>query len=135
MKILRFLPVAAVLSASLMTSGCISVHTAIPKSEKAQDYYRVTTADFEGKRIAEYVSEGRVKQTEDGFTFWAVQRRIFEPGVMEFHYPLGRNVTVAASNTVSVPTQKPEWLVKLDSSWEAKQPAMECAPVVLEPHP
>ena len=135
MKFLHFFPVAATLCVSLLLTGCVSVETTPPKAEKEQDYYRVTTADFQGKRIAEFVSEGPVKRTEDGFTFWAVQRRIFEPEIMEFHYPLGRTVTVAASNTVSIPTRKPEWLVCLDHSWEGKQAAVDGQIVGVAPSP
>ena len=114
MKFSRFCLLATVVFGSVLLSGCFTAYPRPPKPERAQDYYRVVTADFEGKRIAEYVSEGEVIQDDDGFRFWAVQRRIYEPTVMEFHYPLGRKVTVAASNTVAVPTTKPLWLKCLD---------------------
>ena len=124
MKLSRFLPVAAICWAVVFLNGCYTVYPHPPKAVREQDYYRVVTADFEGKRIAEFVSEGPVKETDDGFTFWAVQRRIFEPKVLEFHYPLGRQVTVAASNTVSTPTCKPHWLECLDGDC----PPEDCKP-------
>jgi len=114
MKLSRIHLLAAGCCLPVLLGGCYTVNPTPPKAPRAQDYYRVVTSDFEGKRIAEYISEGPVKITDDGFTFWAVQRAIFEPKAMEFHYPLGRQVTVAASNTVSVPAHKPQWLECLD---------------------
>lgn len=122
MKLSRIQLLAAGCCLPLFLAGCYTVDPKPPTAGRAQDYYRIVTADFEGKRIAEYVSEGPVKKSDDGFTFWAVQRRIFEPKEMEFRYPLGRQMTVAASNTVSVPACKPKWLECLDG----EIPAAEC---------
>lgn len=78
------------------------------------EYWRVVSSDFEGRRIAEFIAEGRVRETEDGYCFRAVQRRIFTPYALEFHYPLGRPVTVNASNVVVTPATKPLWLENVD---------------------
>jgi hypothetical protein len=79
-------------------------------------YSRVITSDFEGRTIAEYIAEGPVCETKCGFRFRAVERRIFTPMALEFRYPMGRPVTVAASNIVAMPSYKPCWLAAMDAS-------------------
>ena len=79
-------------------------------------YSRVISSDFEGRTIAEYIAEGPVCETRCGFRFRAVERRIFQPVELEFRYPLGRPVTVAASNLVALPSYKPCWLAAMDAS-------------------
>ena len=97
-----------------MLAGCYSVHPRGPRPPRIPVYYRVVTSDFEGRPIAEYIAEGKVVQDDEGFHFWAVQRRIFEPKQMDFRYPQGRKITAAASNTVAKPIEKPLWLKQLD---------------------
>ena len=126
MKLFRIFPLAALLSVCGLLNGCFTVHTKQPRPVRAPLYYRVVTSDFEGKRIAEYVAEGEVIKTDDGFTFNAVQRKSFGPPVECYRYPLGRPITVQASNVVSLPTCKPLWLRELDHDGEG-----ECKDVVV----
>lgn len=73
-------------------------------------YSRVTTSDFEGRCIAEYIAEGPVEETRGGFIFRAVERRIYQPTPLTFRYPLGRPVVAVASNIVVDPAPRPPWL-------------------------
>jgi len=96
---------------------------ALPAAPVPAAYSRVLASDFEGRAIAEYIAEGPVFETELGFRFRAVERRIFRPRPLVFRYPLGRPVTVAASNLLATPACKPAWLIALEAQGMA-----ECEP-------
>lgn len=101
------------LGATALVSGCAHsprevVVTPVPT------YSKVVSSDFEGRWIAEFIAEGKVRKAEGGYSFTAVQRRIFRPVPLEFHYPLGRPMTVIATNVIVTPASKPLWLEKLD---------------------
>src|SRR5690606_18672217 len=104
MKPLSWFPFLFALTLVALLSGCASTR---PVRVSSTPYSSVVTSDFEGRWIAEYIAEGDVKKTEDGYRFNAVQRRIFQPATLEFLYPLGRPVTVLASNVVVTPAPKP----------------------------
>ena len=97
---------------SVAFSGC-STRGLLGSTPK---YWRIVSADFEGNWISEWVAEGDVKTVDGGYRFAAVQRRIFKPEQLEFHYPLGYPVTVAAPNVIVTPTTKPLWLSKVDGT-------------------
>ena len=111
--IFSFLPVVALCGASML-SGCACHRRTVVVATPVPAYSRVVSSDFEGHWIAEFVAEGEVLKAEKGYRFTAVQRRIFKPTVMEFHYPLGRPVTVIASNVIVTPAAKPLWLERMD---------------------
>ena len=111
---LRFLFTSVILCLCASLGGCLHVHTRPPTPKKAPIYYKVMASDFEGGRIADYVAEGEVLRADDGYRFSAVERRIYQPEVIEMHYPLGRVVTAKAPNVIVVPTDKPLWLRHLD---------------------
>lgn len=77
-------------------------------------YWQVVTMDVEGCWIAQYIAEGDVTKTCNGYRFVAMQRRIFQPVTLTFKYPLGRTVKVEAPNIVVTPTCKPLWLQELE---------------------
>ena len=104
----------AALGASALLSGCACSTRRAVILESDPTYSRVVSSDFEGRWIAEFVAEGPVRKTEGGFAFTAVQRRIFKPTTMEFHYPLGRPMKVIATNVIVTPANKPLWLERLD---------------------
>ena len=115
------LPVLA--GMALLLAGCCCKRRVVLLVPPPAPYSRVISSDFEGRPIAEYIAEGPVCETECGFRFRAVERRIFRPWVMEFRYPLGRPVTVAAPNVVATPSCKPCWLVAMDAT-----PTQDCGP-------
>lgn len=114
MQPFRFLLPVFVLWLCASLSGCFYAQTELPVPKRTPVYHKVMSTDFEGRRIAEYISEGEVIKTDDGFLFAAVQRRIFQPKVLEFRYPLGRVITVKTPNVIIVPATKPTWLRDLD---------------------
>lgn len=73
-------------------------------------YWQVVSTDVEGCWISEYIAEGEVIEACDGYRFRAVQRRTFQPVVLTYRYPLGRNVVAKAPNVIVTPTAKPLWL-------------------------
>jgi hypothetical protein len=119
--------------ASVLLSGCFNVYPHPPKPWRNGHYSKVMTSDFEGRPIAEFIAEGSVIKDEEGFHFYAVQRRIFEPEPLEFHYPLGRPVSVQASNVISIPVKKPEWLARLDGDGPAAAPSPAASPCPAKP--
>jgi len=104
--------VAGGLLGILLLAGCATPAPPPPSTETP--YARVVATDIRGRKIAEYVAEGKVSKTEEGTAFRAVERRVFSPKPMLIRYPLGRPVTVKAPNLLITPTQKPGWLVYLD---------------------
>ncbi|HWL50855.1 MAG TPA: hypothetical protein VNQ90_00365 [Chthoniobacteraceae bacterium] len=95
--------------------GCATRSTVVVEEVVSQPLYaRVVVADFRARPIAEYIAEGEVRKTSEGYAFRAVERRIFSPQPLRFRYPLGRPVTVSGSNVLVTPAAKPEWLVRTD---------------------
>jgi hypothetical protein len=71
-------------------------------------YYEVTTQDYRGEVIAVWISEGKVRHTEDGYWFIALERRVFHPDIVT-RYPLGKPTLVTAANVVITRTDPPGW--------------------------
>ena len=103
----------AALGATALFSGCAHSSRELVVLP-VPNYSKIVSSDFEGRWIAEFIAEGKVRKVEGGYSFTAVQRRIFRPVPMEFHYPLGRPMTVIATNVIVTPASKPLWLEKLD---------------------
>jgi len=103
---------AAGLLGVLILGGCTAPQPV--EGGREPSYSRVVVTDFRGRRIAEYVAEGKVRKTEEGTAFRAMQRQVFSPQPLLIRYPLGRPVTVKAPNLLIVPAPKPEWLRTLD---------------------
>ncbi len=106
MKLL-FLPVLALLA------GCHATGRYNPVISTTE-YSRVVATDLRGRPIAEYIAEGPVRDTAEGYRFRAVERRIYRPEQLTFRYPLGRPLTAGAPNLGVFPCHKPEWLAGLD---------------------
>ncbi len=99
----------------LLVAGCATRSTVeVEEVIVATPYARVVVADFRANPLAEYIAEGSVRPTDEGYRFQAVERRIFQPRLMVFRYPLGRPVTVTGSNVVITPAAKPTWLLRAD---------------------
>jgi len=77
-------------------------------------YWRVVSTDVEGCWISEYIAEGEITPTCNGYCFRAVQRRTFQPLTLTYKYPLGRFVKAQAPNIIITPTCKPYWLKVMD---------------------
>ena len=71
-------------------------------------YYEVTTQDYRGEVIAVWISDGKVRHTEDGYCFIALERRVFHPDIVT-RYPLGKPTLVTAANVVITRTDPPGW--------------------------
>ncbi len=84
------------------------------KEPSHQKYTRITVTDVGGDLISEWIAEGRVKKSEQGYTIRAVERRSGPPNPQVNQYPNGRISTVTGQNIVLEETEKPEWLRKLD---------------------
>lgn len=102
------------LISSLLVVGLLTGCSCFSWRHPQPRFYKVTTADFEGHPVAEWICEGKIHRVQDGYHFWAMQRRIFKPRILEFHYPFGRDVTVNASNVIIAPTCEPLWLARIE---------------------
>ena len=88
-------------------------------------YSQVVSTDVEGCWISEYIAEGEITPTCNGYCFRAVQRRTFRPLTLTYKYPLGRFVKVQAPNIIITPACKPLWLKIMDRS---TPPPNQCGP-------
>ena len=77
-------------------------------------YWQVVSTDVEGCWISEYIAEGDIRPTCNGYCFRAVQRRTFRPLTLTYKYPLGRFVKAQAPNIIITPACKPLWLQIMD---------------------
>lgn len=79
-------------------------------------YSRVEVSDFECRPVAEYIAQGPIQNVPGGgICIMAVERRVYNPCPITFHYPLGRPVNVVASNIRVTPAAQPVWLTCLDA--------------------
>jgi len=99
----------ASVAVSVLASGCSHCRSTSYVSQLSV-YSCVTTSDFEGRCLAQYIAEGPVEETRGGFTFRALERRIYQPSPLIFRYPLGRPIVAIASNIVVDPASRPTWL-------------------------
>ena len=101
----KYLP----LLAAALLAGCET-----PQHSTRSKYTKLSVTDQTGDTIAEWVAEGKVEKTDQGYEIHAVERRTGPPDVITAQYPNGRAATVVGPNIVLDQIEKPEWLRKLD---------------------
>ena len=84
------------------------------KKSPPEKYTKLTVTDPNGDLISEWIAEGHVKKSDQGYTIHAVERRTAPPFPTDSQYPNGRLSTVVGPNIVLEDTEKPDWLKKLD---------------------
>ncbi len=94
----------------LLLSGCVGDRYIGVR----RDYSRVRVTNPRGELIADYIAEGRVRGTERGYAFYAVERTTSTPYMMTIRYPRGRWIEVAGPNILVTRSGKPEWLYLVD---------------------
>ena len=77
-------------------------------------YTKFTVTDYQGHQVAEWIAEGAVKKTDQGYAIKAVERTSREPNPVNTHYPNGWAAKVVGPNIVRQRVDKPAWLVELD---------------------
>ena len=102
---MKYLP----LLAAALLAGCET-----PQHSTKTKYTKLAVTDQSGDTIAEWVAEGKVEKTDQGYEIHAVERRTGPPDVIAAKYPNGRAATVVGPNIVLEEMEKPEWLRKLD---------------------
>ena len=102
MKYLSFLAFA-------FLAGCET-----PQHSNHHEYTKLIVTDATGDPIAEWIAEGRVHKTDQGYDIRAVERHTGPPDPIRMQYPNGRNATVVGPNIVLEKVEKPGWLQKLD---------------------
>ena len=98
-----------VLAAGILLGGC-----AHREALCELPYWQVVSTDVQGCWISEYIAEGEITPTCNGYCFRAVQRRTFQPLTLTYKYPLGRFVKAQAPNIIITPACKPQWLKVMD---------------------
>lgn len=84
------------------------------KDSDCGKYTRITVTDPSGDLISEWIAEGHVKKTEQGYEVMAVERRTAPPYPVTSQYPNGRRSTIIGPNIVLEDIEKPDWLKRLD---------------------
>lgn len=79
-------------------------------------YTRLSVTDPSGDRIAEWIAEGRVKKTEQGYDIQAIERRSGPPFPLTTRYPNRRPASVVGTHIILEEIDKPDWLGKLDDA-------------------
>jgi len=97
-------------------AGCETTRTRKNSDADNDDrkYTKLTVTDLSGDVVSEWIAEGRVKKSDQGYTIKAVERRTAPPDRTESKYPNGRLSTVVGQNIILEDVEKPEWLKKLD---------------------
>ena len=80
----------------------------------SRKYTKLSVTDPSGDLISEWIAEGSVKKSDQGYTIKAVERRTPGPYPTDSQYPNGRVSTVVGPNIVLEDIEKPDWLKKLD---------------------
>jgi hypothetical protein len=80
----------------------------------SRTYSRVRVTNPRGELIADYIAEGRVRRTERGYEFKAVERTSTMPYMVHIRYPRGRQIDAAGPNIIVTRSGKPEWLYQVD---------------------
>jgi len=104
----KYLP----LLAFLLLGGCESQ---LPADKTHTKYTRLTVTDSRGEFTAEWVAEGRVKKTDQGYDIDAVERKSAPPFPQTIHYPNRNPSSVTGVNIILEEIEKPDWLKKLDA--------------------
>ena len=102
----------ALLLAFALLTGCENTPT--QKESHTGKYTKLTVTDLTGDPVSEWIAEGHVKKSDQGYTIKAVERRTAPPYPTDSQYPNGRISTVAGQNIILEDVEKPEWLKKLD---------------------
>jgi hypothetical protein len=105
---------ALLLSILFLFAGCETTqkHLGPPK------YTKLTVTDVDGSFIAEWIAEGKVSKSDEGYDVTAVERRSGPPFPTYNRYPNGRATTVAGPNIVLETVPKPDWLHRMDGDLE-----------------
>ena len=82
-------------------------------------YTRIVATDPSGDRIAEWIAEGRVKKTDQGYDIQAVERKSGQPFPISTRFPNRRAATVVGTHIVLEEIDKPAWLSTIDDTDDA----------------
>ncbi|MEO6742469.1 MAG: hypothetical protein ABIP20_19680 [Chthoniobacteraceae bacterium] len=102
----------ALILAFAFLAGC--ENTSTRKESSSAKYTKLSVTDPSGDLISEWIAEGHVKKSDQGYTIKAIERRTPAPYPTDSQYPNGRVSTVVGPNIVLEDIEKPEWLKKLD---------------------
>ena len=95
---MKFLPLLALLA----LTGCTTTYT------------RLTVTNFDGERVSDWVAEGSVVRSEQGYQIRAVERTAEGAHPVTRRYPNGWRTVVVGAHVVMEEIDKPAWLVALD---------------------
>jgi hypothetical protein len=95
---MKFLPLFALLA----LAGCQTPYT------------RLTVTNFDGERVSDWVAEGPVRRTEQGYAVRAVERTVEGAHPVTRRFPNGWRTTVVGANIIRERIDKPAWLVAVD---------------------
>jgi hypothetical protein len=97
--------------ALLFLAACQSTEDTRRTSDSAYvPYHRIVETNFSGERIVSWIAEGKIRHRDNGLAFRAVERTVYRPIQLNYHYPLGRPMWASASNIVICPVEKPVWM-------------------------
>jgi hypothetical protein len=96
---MKFLPLFALLA----LAGCQTTYT------------RLTVTNFDGERVSDWVAEGPVRRTEQGYAIRAVERSVEGAHPVTRRFPNGWRTIVVGANILQEEVAKPAWLESLDA--------------------
>jgi hypothetical protein len=76
-------------------------------------YFLIRNTDYRGEVVADWIAQGPVVRTPEGYKFHAVEHDTAPPFPQQIHYPDGRSVEISGPNLVVRPCGQPYWLYKL----------------------
>ncbi len=112
---LKRIPLFLALACAALLTACDTLEDQLGGPPK---YSRVIETNVRGEWLFTWIAEGGVHHGDEGWSFRAVERHVYNKPDLTIHYPLGRRVTVAAPNVLVEPAEKPEWLESLDAGAE-----------------
>ena len=77
-------------------------------------YTRLTVTNFDGERVSDWIAEGPVRRTEQGYAVRAVERSVEGSHPVTRRFPNGWRTIVVGANILQEEVEKPAWLVALD---------------------
>jgi hypothetical protein len=89
------------LVAMLFLSGC-------------ETFTHIAVTDLQGEPISDWIAEGRVRKSDNGYLIKAVERRTPPPYPTLNRYPNGRAATVIGPNITLEEIDKPDWLSEME---------------------
>jgi excinuclease UvrABC helicase subunit UvrB len=96
---MKFLPLFALLG----LTGCQTTYT------------RMTITNFDGERVSQFIAEGGIRKTEQGYLIRAVERTVEGAHPVTRRFPNGWRTVVVGANILREEIDKPDWLVSLDA--------------------